>query len=251
MGRTLAVVLFALVGGCSRAEDFAAPVTADRSLALTLDTSIQIADVHDAGRRVRSEVGRLGGFVLDSGSYGDSDIHFALRVPSARLPEFRTFLAGVGKVVREAEKTEDVTDQRVDLGARLRNAQVQEQRLLRLLEERTGSLADVVAIEKELASVREAIERLDAQSKALASRVELAAVSLDLSQHAPAWKTPIASLGSAARSGLEAVAGLGVGVGMVVAATAPTLLALAGLGLGLWRVLAAMKRWRARALAAR
>ncbi|MGC4117435.1 MAG: DUF4349 domain-containing protein [Myxococcales bacterium] len=125
---------------------------------------------------------RVGGFVLDSSSSGDRDVRFELRVPSTRLAAFRTTLSSLGEILHESEKTDDVTEQQTDLGARLRNAQVQEQRLLRLLEEKTGSLADVIAVEKELASVRETVERLDAQSKALAKRVELAAVSLTLSR---------------------------------------------------------------------
>ncbi len=249
MKRVHVATVLALFAGCSAVRDHPAAGGSDRSLAVSLATSIRVSDARGAGSRVRSEVGRLGGFVLDASADGARDIHFELRIPAARLPELRDSLASLGEVVSESERAEDVTDQRLDLGARLRNARAQEQRLLRLLDERTGTLADVIAVEKELAAVRESVERLEAQSKALETRVEMAAVSLFLSQHAPAWKTPVASLSSAARAGLETVAGLGVGLASLVAATAPTLLALALLGLGLWRAITALARWRRSAVA--
>ena len=223
----------------------------ERSLVVTVATAVEVDDVARASRAVRLEVARVGGYVADADFAQTQSAHLDVRVPAPRLQEFREALAKVGEVVSESERVEDVTDQRVDLPARLHNAQVQEARLLQLLEERTGTVADVVAVEKELAGVREAIERMDAQKQALEQKIELASVSVGLSHTVgPLWTRPIASIGGAAKGGLEACGQLLVALAMAVVAGAPTLIALALIGAALWRVVRAVARLMRKARAA-
>lgn len=146
------------------------------------------------------------------------------------------------------EGSEDVTTQRVDVGARARSARAEEERLLAMLRDDTASLADVLAVEARLATVRERIELLEATERELASRVELAHVHVRLSTHAvPPWARPLTTLGDAAELGVHAAAGLAVGLAAFVVAAAPVVaLLLAALALVVlpWR---ALGRRRARA----
>ena len=55
-------------------------------------------------------------------------------------------------------------------------------RLVELLSRRTGDLADVLAVERELARVRLEIERMDAETRATRQRVDLATVALTVQE---------------------------------------------------------------------
>jgi len=217
-----------------------------RSLLVTASLVLGVAQLDEASNLLRAHVAREGGFIAEGTTTGEGQwrsAHFEVRVPVARFELLRASLAELGTVASSTEKVEDVTEARTDLKARLRNSRVQETRLLALLQDRTGTLADVIAVEKELASVREAIERLEAQDQDLDRRVELATVMVTLqTREAPAWTTPLASVAAAARSGLKACATLLVGLCMALAATAPTLLSMLLIGWGAHRTLRALRR---------
>lgn len=110
----------------------------------------------------------------------------AVQFPAARLDAGLAALKPLGMIVDESLKGEDVTAQIVDVEARLSNARNTEKRLLDLLQRRTGALEDVLAAEREMARVREEIERFDAQRKSLDRRVTYATVNLVVMEETPA-----------------------------------------------------------------
>jgi RNA polymerase sigma factor (sigma-70 family) len=73
-----------------------------------------------------------------------------LRVPSDQFDAAMAELKALGRVESESQTGEEITQQYVDLEARLFNARNSEKRLTDLLRERTGKLADVLAVEKEI-----------------------------------------------------------------------------------------------------
>ena len=120
-----------------------------------------------------------------SGSRGDvRTLTATLHIPAAQLDTAMATLKSIGRVVDEAQSGEDVTEQVVDVTARLANTRNTEKRLTDLLQKRTGDLADVLAAEREIARVREEIERFDAQRQALGRRVTYATLNLEMGRTA-------------------------------------------------------------------
>ena len=109
-------------------------------------------------------------------------IRGTLRIPSAQLDDALTALRGLGRVVEESRGAEDVTASVVDLNVRLTNARVTERRLTDVLRNRTGGVADVLEVEREIARVRTDIEQMEAQRQQLERRVEYATVTLEISE---------------------------------------------------------------------
>ncbi|MCC6878012.1 MAG: DUF4349 domain-containing protein, partial [Sandaracinaceae bacterium] len=114
---------------------------------------------------VRALTARHHGYV-QRGVEHERSASLELRVPAAELEALRRELRGLGELGYEREEIADVTDEHSDLNARLRNARREEERLLALMEERTHSLADVLAVEARLSAVRERIEQLEATERA-------------------------------------------------------------------------------------
>ena len=79
----------------------------------------------------------------------------------------------------------------VDLDARLRNAHRTEERLTELLAQKSDSLEDVLAVERELARVREEIETQEAQRRGLDAQVAMSTLTLSARVETP-FETAVA-----------------------------------------------------------
>lgn len=100
-----------------------------------------------------------------------------LRVSAARLSALLNSLRGLAEVTSENATGEDITDQFVDLEARLRNEQRVETELLDLLASRKEApLREVLELRDSISRVRESIERMAAQKERLSRLVSLATV---------------------------------------------------------------------------
>lgn len=117
-----------------------------------------------------------------------------LRVPQQRLQAAIDDLAKLGTVQYRSLTAEDVSTQLVDLDARLRNLRKGEESVLKIME-RSGSVGDVLKAAKELSTIRESIERIDAQLKSLRNQVAYSTISLNLEAAVSASPASEPSLG--------------------------------------------------------
>jgi hypothetical protein len=150
-------------------------------------------------------------------------------------------------IVEESMNGKDVTAQIVDVAARLSNARNTEKRLLVLLQRRTGALEDVLAAEREMARVREEIERFDAQRKSLDRRVTYATVNLVVMEETPAalnlGPRPVTGrFRDAFVTGLTEAVETALGLTLLLLRVAPTL--LLWVAVLAWPVLLLVRRTR-------
>lgn len=226
---------------------------ADRALRITIDTSIEVKDLDAAATSVRAAVARHGGYLGEAQMTG-ADEHrsafFEAHVPVPALASFRAELGKLGEIAGDSEKAEDVTEQRADVKARLANARTAEKRLVGLLEQRTGTLADVVAIERELSAARETIERMEAQQRTLEGQIANATVKIRLAtRHDVAAVSPGKRIARAAGDGVHNAGAFVVGAAVLAASAGPTLLLLIGFVYAVVRViLFAQRRAQAKAV---
>ncbi len=179
-----------------------------------------------------------GGFV-ESASLGDEHItRVVLRVPPDQIGAVRRVLAraaGPDSLHEELTST-DVTEALADLDARLRTHRAAESRLLALLEQRTGALADVLAVERALVEVRERIERLEAEQRGAQGRVDLAVVTVQIERRESVLTAPLGrQVSEALRDGVTAARVVLVGLLLGGLRVLPALLVIAApLALIVW-----------------
>ncbi len=227
------------------------PPAADRAMRITVETTIVVARRDAAVAALRAMVATAGGYVSEGTLYGPDEggsATYTVKVPAATVSDFRRKIAALGEVKSDSEKAEDVTEARADLRARLHNARAQEQRLLDLLANRTGSLGDVVAVEKEMASVRETIERLEAEERTLEGQIAFATVKVQLQTvYVEAREGAGHRLIAAAKDGIDNARAFVLGTLAVALAAGPTLVII---GVGLYLVFILLRGWRRRRKAA-
>jgi hypothetical protein len=229
----------------SAVPNAAADPTAMPSMIIrTGQASLEVDSLELAMGRVQLLARSVGGFVANSqmqaGAQQQRAATLEIRVPSARFDDLMNGLAPIGKVEYVNISAQDVGEEFTDITARMANSRRLEQRLIELLATRTGKLSDVLEIERELARVREAVERMEGRLRYLKAHV--ATSSLTVTVHEPAPVVGETGSGGvigeafrdAWRNFVNFVAGLIASLGVVIPGAAVVLLGLLGLR-WIWR----------------
>lgn len=212
----------------------------------TGNASIEIDSLEPAIAAARALATRVGGYVantaIQSGRNQYRSATIEIKLPADRFDAALEGLSPLGKVEGVNVSAEDVGEEFTDLSARATNAHRLEARLIELIASRTGKLSDVLEIERELARVREEIERMEGRMRYLKTRAAISTLHLNLHEPAPivgdqgSWGV----LANAARQSWRNFVSL-------VAATIASLGVLIPVGLVLVGTLVMIKRtWRRR-----
>jgi hypothetical protein len=141
----------------------------------------------------------LGEYIENSSLTGEDKQAYGtvtLRITANRLSEALNQLRPLGQVVSESAGGQDVTQQVVDLDARLRNEQRIETELLALLSSRKDApLKDVLELHDQLARVRGSIEQLTAQRQNIGKFISLATVLMIIRDESQRSGAPATGLG--------------------------------------------------------
>ena len=152
-------------------------------------SSIEVDSLEPAVARVRELAHRVGGFVANvQMAAGHEQVRSAtlqIRLPSSRFDEIVTGLKPIGRVESVNVSAEDVGEEFVDVTARVDNAHKLEARLIEVLNTRTGKLKDVLDVEREIARVREDIERMEGRLRYLRARTSVSTFSITVHEAYP------------------------------------------------------------------
>lgn len=223
---------------------------------------IRVDDVDAALAALRVAIAKSGGEIadmsmtagdpgpipLDSGSApvaGPSTAYVTVRVPSDRLADLEVAVAKLGRVLTQSASSSDVTEQAVDMEARLKNLRAEEARL-RSLFNRTDDVSDLLEVERELSRVRGEIEAMEAQLTYLERQAARATLTVTLSEPGPVVQPAGTSWGlrEAVTRGIQATVAL-----LAATVTAAIPIAVFGaIAFAVWLLIhAVLARKRARA----
>jgi len=181
-----------------------APTINERMIIYTGYISLETNDIDGTIAMIRSLADRYGGYVASSNKYMyDEEVRaeIVIRVPKDKFHAAIQEIESYGKVLNENVNSEDITQQYIDLKARLSNLQHQEKRLLEILE-LAKNVDEILAIEKELERVRGEIESLQGQINYLERNVEMSIISINLTKPKPSFKPPSMNWGEVLETAL-------------------------------------------------
>jgi hypothetical protein len=209
--------------GTGKADQQTAPDSAaqNRQLIRTAQVDLRGDDVTGALVKVKDLTSREGGYIGQENSTSNSG-SLTLRVPADRMD---AVLKGLGEVegtsvVRRETKSEDVTEQVVDVESRLATQRASVDRVRALLE-RAATTSEITQIEGELTKRQTDLESLQRRYDALKGQVAQSTITVSIRQGSapPAAEEKLGFLG-ALESGwhalLETVRVLFVVIGAVL-----------------------------------
>ena len=174
-----------------------------RQLILNATLSFEVKEVRAVYDNIQSAAAAEGALItsanLQSGRDGSEETGYGsatlvLRMPQSRFYVVRQRLLSIagelkGKVLQDQVSTQDVTEQFVDLRARLRHWKSQEVQLLAIMGQ-ARKISDILAVRDQISGVQQEIERLSGQLRFLESRVDLSTITVNLYQKGKAPVKP-------------------------------------------------------------
>ena len=147
----------------------------------TGSVALEVSDVDAAIRAADAAVTAAGGYIEASNrNAGDDEVetNVSYRIPSAAwAPTVDTIRALGARLLHEEIKTEEVSGQVVDLGARIANLRATEAALQAIMTKATR-IEDVLDVQKELTATRGEIERLVADKAHLEDRASFGSLTV-------------------------------------------------------------------------
>jgi hypothetical protein len=165
-----------------------------RAMILTANVAMRAADPWAMSDKAQLIALSVGGDVIGQNQSGSGEQRVAsltIRVPSDRFNDaLRQLRALDAEVVSSTVDGKDVTDQFVDLKARLVAKQAEEQRYNALLT-RANTIDEILKIDSALSNVRTQIEQLQGQVNSISSRTQFSTITVSIAPTVvPVGSTP-------------------------------------------------------------
>jgi len=137
-------------GAGNAAAQPAQDLPVDRKIIFSGTLVVEVRDFDAARTSVTSLVATHGGFFAKTDITGDSGQKrsgtFTIKVPAEHFQALVEALAALGNPVKNQTDSQDVTEEYVDVAARVRNLKAEEEVLNKLLKDVAGRLDDVFRI---------------------------------------------------------------------------------------------------------
>lgn len=168
------------------AANAAPPVTRDNAkIIYTAQIELRVERLLDGTAKFETLVAQSNGYVSSSKLKNEqgnlSSAFWKIRIPSDRYRAFLRDLAQLGQVVQQNSSSQEVTEEFIDLEARIKNLQRQETRLETRLE-RVGNSDEILRLEQEITRVRTDIERLQGRQRFLTDQTAMSTVDVTISE---------------------------------------------------------------------
>lgn len=228
------------------------PVSAIRARMVikTAELGFEVESYDDATAQIQKWMEAWNGFV----SHSTTEIPYEnvksgtwiLRIPSDR---FETALSELKKLASKLEREsiggQDVTEEFYDLEARLQNKLLEEKQVRDILK-RAGTIHDVLEVQRELSTIRETIDRFEGRKKYLIDQAGLSTITVNLHERYPVAVSASggfwATIGNGFREGFRGFANVLSGTITFLIAGIPVFVLL---GLCIWLFVRFIRRLRA------
>lgn len=153
-----------------------------RAIIYTGTMRVQVDNVDSAARQATALATRAGGFVGgDQRRSADVDAvaELELRVPATKFTDVVDEIAKLGRQQSREIDTQDVTEETVDLDARIASQRARVESARRLLA-RATSITDLVSLENELGRREADLASLEAKKRRLADLAALSTITVSL-----------------------------------------------------------------------
>jgi hypothetical protein len=162
---------------------------ADRKIIRNANISVEVNSTTEASHRVTAIAESHGGFVVTSESKQREDadpakrtldIKLVVRVPSTQFGPALDEIRGLANNVREENVTgQDVTEEFIDLEARIKTQRALEQQFLDIMKQ-AHKVEDALEVQRQLADVRTDIEKLEGRKRFLENRASLSTITVNI-----------------------------------------------------------------------
>lgn len=160
----------------------------DRKIIRSADLTLEVGAPAEVQRKIASIAESLGGFVVTSESklrqIGDAkqelEVNLVVRIPATQFGTALDQIRSTGsRVIQEKIIGQDVTEDFIDLEARLKTQKALESQFLEIMKQ-AHKVADALEVQRQIADVRTDIEKLEGRKRFLENRASLSTITVNL-----------------------------------------------------------------------
>jgi len=161
----------------------------ERKIIRNANLSVEVTSPTEVQRKIVSIAEMHQGFVVTSEAIQRTDqdtskplitVNLAVRVPAAQFNQTMEEIRATGnRVIQEKVTGLDVTEEFMDLDARIKNQKALEVQFLEIMK-RAGKVEDALNVQTELAAVRTEIEKLEGRRRFLENQSSLSTINVSL-----------------------------------------------------------------------
>lgn len=176
-----------------------AQVISDQKIIKNANLRFEASDLNASANTILSAVKKYNALVQSDSQ--NKDVGSISRIITARIPSknFEGFIADVSKGVAYFDvkdiSAEDVTEEYVDVDARIKAKKILEARYFELLK-KASKMSDMLEIEKKISEIREEIEAQEGRLRYMQNRVALSTVTITIYKNVPVETGTTVSYGS-------------------------------------------------------
>lgn len=165
-----------------------AAVSVERKLIKEGEIEFETEDINSSRQLVLKAINHFGGYVAtdqESKEPGKKINTITVRIPSEKFDAFISeATTGISTFEKKDIRVKDVTEEFLDVEARLKTKKALESRFSELLKQ-TKSVIEILEIEKQMAQLRSDIESIEGRLKFLQSQVSLSTLSFTFYEMVP------------------------------------------------------------------
>ncbi|MCO6495095.1 MAG: DUF4349 domain-containing protein [Bacteroidetes bacterium] len=154
----------------------------DRKIIKEGNISFETSDINETRILISKTVKELNGYISDDNAYDYNDRteqSLSIRVPANNFDSLLNKISQFAKKIDSKNvNTQDVTEEFIDIEARLKNKKELETRYLELLKQ-ARNVDEILSIEKEINTLRSDIDAIEGRLKYLKSRVSYSTLRVD------------------------------------------------------------------------
>jgi len=161
----------------------------ERKIIRNANLTVEVASPVETQRKIASIAESHQGFVVTSESTQrtaedktkpEVTINLVIRVPAVQFNQIMEEIRAVGtRVPQEKTTGQDVTEEFIDLEARIKNQKALEAQFIEIMK-RAGKVEDALEVQRELADVRTEIEKLEGRRRFLENQASLSTINVTL-----------------------------------------------------------------------
>lgn len=188
-------------------------VQTERKIIRNADLQLEANSPEEAQQKISTIAESKGGFVVETTKNSNTSsvtprdaVTMTVRVPAAKFSESLDEIHKVAsRVIVETVKGQDVTEEFVDIEARLKTKKALEAQFLEIMKQ-GKTVADALQVQRELANVRGEIEQIEGRKRFLENQSSLSTIKIRLqtpSAYSPSSSGFFYQLGNAISSGFD------------------------------------------------
>ena len=158
------------------------PEPVEQKLIKTSYITLEVEDFYETSTSIKEIVSFHKGYIADTSERDDDGRKYGYitaRVPQQYFEDVTEEIKALGKVDEAKTAVEDVTEEYVDLQARLNNLKKQEERYLEILGAAT-TVEDILSVETQLERIRGEIESYEGRLQYLDSLIDYATLHITI-----------------------------------------------------------------------